>query len=84
MRGTSLRDYLLQLIERGMQQPEPSQLKRVPKPIPEIPTVNFGTLPPELMTNKSINEFLMNEEYQKYLNVMKYGRGSGAAPNEAD
>ncbi len=84
MQGTSLRDHVLQLIERGMQQPEPSQIKRELKAIPEIPTVNFGTLPPELMTNKGINEFLMNEEYQKYLNVMKYGRGSGAAPNEAD
>ena len=81
MQGTSLRDHVLQLIERGMQQPVP-QVKRAPKPIPEIPTVNFGTLPPELMTNRGINEFLMAEEYQNYLNVMKYGSSSGAEPHE--
>ncbi len=82
MQGTSLRDYVLQLIERGMQQPE-AQVKREPKPIPAIPTVNFGTLPPELMTNRGINEFLMNEEYENYLNVMKYGRSTGASSNDA-
>jgi hypothetical protein len=82
MQGKSLRDHVLQLIERGMQQPELSQAKRVPKPIPAIPTMDLGTLPPELMTNKGINEFLMNEEYENYLNVMKYGRSTGAAPDE--
>lgn len=82
MQGTSLRDHVLALIERGMQQPV-SHVKREPKPIPAIPTMRLGTLPPELMTNRGINEFLMEEEYQNYLNVMKYGRSSGAEPNEA-
>jgi hypothetical protein len=82
MQGTSLRDYVLQLIERGMQLPESSQAKREPKPIPAIPTMDFGTLPRELMTNKGINEFLMNEEYENYLNVIKYGRSTGAAPSD--
>jgi hypothetical protein len=83
MQGKSLRDHVLQLIERGMQQPAPAQLKSELRPIPAIPTMDFGTLPPELMTNKGINEFLMNEEYENYLNVMKYGRSTGAAPGDA-
>jgi hypothetical protein len=86
MQGTSLRDHVLQLIERGMQQPEPNQAKREPKPIPAIPTVpaHFQiNLPPELMTNAGINEFLAREEYEKYLNVMKYGRGSGPLPADS-
>jgi hypothetical protein len=82
MQGTSLRDHVLQLIERGMRAPEQSQAKREPRPIPAIPTVDFGPLPPELMTNRGINEFLADEEFQNYLNVIKYGRSSGAAPNE--
>jgi hypothetical protein len=83
LQGTTLRDHVVQLIERGMQQPEPSQAKRAPKPIPAIPTFDFGALPAELMTNKGINEFLMNEEYDNYLNVMKHGRSTGAAPSDA-
>ncbi len=80
MQGTSLRDHVLQLIERGMQQPVQPGLKRMPRPVSPIPTVPAhlqGSLPPELMTSAGINEFLDREELEKYLNVMKYGRGSG-------
>jgi hypothetical protein len=83
MHGTSLRDHVLQLIERGMQLPEQSQAKREPRSIPPIPTIDFGTLPPELITNNGINEFLMNEEYENYVDVMKYGRSSEAESHEA-
>ena len=82
MQGTSLRDHVLQLIERGMQQSAQAEVRREPRPIPKIPTMDFGTLPLELMTNRGINEFLMAEEYQNYLNVLKYGFSSGAEPHE--
>ena len=80
MQGTSLRDHVLQLIERGMQHSGPPEGKRMPRPVSPIPTVpaHFqANLPPELMTNAGINEFLAREEYETYLNVIKYGRGSG-------
>ena len=80
MQGTSLRDHVLALIERGMQQPVPPEAKRMPRPVSPIPTLPVhlqGSLPPELMTNAGINEFLDREELEKYLNVVKYGRGSG-------
>jgi hypothetical protein len=83
MQGTSLRDHVLQLIERGMRVPGQSQVKREPRPIPAIPKVDFGPLRLKLTTNRGINEFLANEEFQNYLNVIKYGRSTGAAPNEA-
>ncbi len=86
MQGTSLRDHVLQLIERGMQQPAQSELKRMPRPVSPIPTVPVrfqGSFPPELMTNAGINEFLAREEYETYLNVMKYGRGSGPLPSDS-
>ena len=86
MQGTSLRDHVLALIERGMQQPAQPELKRMPRPVPPIPTVpaHFqGSFPPELITNAGIHEFLAREEYETYLNVMKYGRGSGPLASDS-
>ena len=85
LQGKSLRDHVLTLIERGMRSPPPSATTtaRVPRPVPPIPTVDFGPVPLHLTTNKGINEFLDNEDLQKHLNVIKYGRSSGAAGNEA-
>ena len=80
MQGTSLRDHVLALIERGMQQPVPPEAKRMPRPVSPIPTLPVhlqGSFPTELMTNAGINEFLDREELEKYSNVVKYGRGSG-------
>ena len=86
MQGKSLRDHVLSLIERGMQQAAQPEAKRVPRPVSPIPTVPVrfqGSFPPELMTNAGINEFLDREELEKYLNVVKYGRGSGPLASDA-
>jgi hypothetical protein len=86
MQGTSLRDHVLQLIERGMQQAAQPEARRTPRPVPPIPTVPVrfqGSFPRERMTNAGINEFLAREEYDTYLNVMKYGRGSGPLPSDS-
>jgi hypothetical protein len=53
---------VLQLIERDMSAPETTQPTKEAKAyqVPEIPTLNFGegaSFPPELMTNRRINEF---------------------------
>jgi hypothetical protein len=85
MQGITLRDYVLQLIERGMQQPA-QQSKRVPRPVSAIPTVPphyQNSLPATLMSNAGINELLDREEFEKYLNVVKHGRGSGSPPGSA-
>ena len=86
MQGTSLRDHVLALIERGMQQPAQPEFKRTPRPVPPIPTVPVqfqGNFPAELMTNAGINEFLAREEYETYLNVVRYGRGSGPLASDS-
>ena len=88
MQGTSLRDHVLQLIDRGMRAPETTLPAKDAKAyqVPEIPTLNFGegaSFPPELMTSRGINEFLDREELEKYFNVMKYSRGSGPLATDA-
>jgi hypothetical protein len=86
MQGTSLRDHVLQLIERGMQQPAKAELKRMPRPVSPIPTVPVrfqGSFPPELMTSAGINEFLDREELENYWNVVKYGRVSGPLASDS-
>jgi hypothetical protein len=88
MQGTSLRDHVLQLIERGMRAPETMQPAKATKAyqVPEIPTLNFGegaSFPPELMTSRGINEFLDREELENYLNVVKYGRSSGPLASDS-
>jgi hypothetical protein len=88
MQGTSLRDHVLQLIERGMRAPEVAQPAKEAKvyQVPAIPTLNFGegaSFPPEFTTNRGINEFLDREEFEKYLNVVKYGRGSGPLASDS-
>ena len=86
MQGTSLRDHVLALIERGMQQSAQLEVKRAPRPVSPIPTVPVqfqGSFPKELMTNAGINEFLDGQELEKYLNVVKYGRGSGSLPADS-
>jgi hypothetical protein len=88
MQGTSLRDHVLQLIERGMRAPEPTQPAKEAKAyqVPKIPILDFGegaSFPPEFTTNRGINEFLDREEFEKYLNVVKYGRGSGPLASDS-
>ncbi len=88
LQGTSLRDHVLALIDRGMKSPVPSASAaqpRVPRPVPPIPTLPAHyeiNLPPELTTNDGINAFLDNEELEKYLNVVKYGRSSGPSAED--
>ena len=86
LQGTSLRDHVLALIERGMRSPPVSApAARVPRPVPPIPTLPAHydiNLPPELTTNAGINAFLDNEELEKYLNVVKYGRSSGPSAED--
>ena len=74
MQGKSLRDHVLQLIERGMQQPEPSQLKREPRPVPAIPTITFSEPVDRsafLLTNEQVNEILDQDEIERYERVMR-------------
>jgi hypothetical protein len=87
LQGTSLRDHVIALIERGMNAPlpaanKPAKAYQVP-PIPTLPAHYECRLPPELMTNAGINEFLDREELEKYWNVIKYGRGSGPLTGES-
>jgi hypothetical protein len=74
MQGTSLRDHVLQLIERGMQQTAQPQAKREPRAVPPIPTIRFReAVDPAafLMTNEQINQILDNDEIERYERVMR-------------
>jgi hypothetical protein len=84
LQGLSLRDHVLTLIERGMQPgAAASGAPNDPKPVPSIPTLPAHyqiNLPPELLSNAGINEFLDRQELENYLNVVKHGRSSGPLP----
>jgi hypothetical protein len=79
MQGTSLRDHVLQLIERGMKQPaEP--VKRLPMPVPEIPTLGPEyelTVDPESLRGGGAQDLLHALELEDYMNVVKYGSSTG-------
>jgi hypothetical protein len=89
LQGTSLRDHVIALIERGMNAPTAAASAKLSKAyqVPKIPTLDLGpgaSFPMELMTNAGINEFLAREELENHLNVVKYGRSTGPLSDEAD
>lgn len=74
MQGTSLRDHVLQLIEKGMQQDGKPQIKREPRPVPAIPTITFNEPVDRsafLLTNEQVNEILDQDEIERYERVMR-------------
>ncbi len=79
MQGTSLRDHVLALIERGMQQPA-VPFKRVPLPVPELPTLGPEyelTVDPESLRGGGAQDLLDALELEDHMNVVKYGSSSG-------
>jgi hypothetical protein len=74
LQGTSLRDYVLQLIERGMQQAAQPLVKREPRSVPAIPTITFSEPIDRsafLLTNEQVNEILDQDEIERYERVMR-------------
>jgi hypothetical protein len=80
MQGTSLRDHVLQLIERGMQQAAQPPLKREPRPVSKPPTLGPEyelNIDPDILRRGKLSELLDEWELESYMNVMKYGSSSG-------
>lgn len=79
MQGKSLRDHVLQLIERGMQQPA-EIAKRAPRPVSAIPTLGPEyelSVDPDRLRAGGAQQLLHELELENYMNVMKYGSSMG-------
>ena len=79
MQGTSLRDHVLQLIERGMQQPA-IPIKRMPRPVSEPPMLGPEyelSVHPDRLRGGGAQQLLDELDLEAYLNVVKYGSSSG-------
>jgi hypothetical protein len=70
MQGTSLRDHVLLLIERGMNAPAASApvAKRAVSAIPSI-KLSGGTWGADVMTPDHIKEFLNNDDLEHQLRI---------------
>jgi hypothetical protein len=76
LQGTSLRDHVIALIERGMNAPPSSAANKTVKAyqVPEIPTISFREpVDPAafLLTNEQVNQMLDDDEIERYERVMR-------------
>lgn len=81
LQGTSLRDHVISLIERGMQQSQQAPSKREPRPVSAIPMLGPEyelNMDPEILRRGKLNELLDEWELENYMNVMKYGSSTGS------
>ncbi|MBS7807938.1 hypothetical protein [Variovorax sp. PCZ-1] len=80
MQGKSLRDHVLQLIERGMQQPAQADGKRVVRAVSAPPMLGPEyemSIDPERLRGGGAQDLLDELDLENYMNVMKYGSSSG-------
>lgn len=80
LQGTSLRDHVIALIERGMQQSAQPSVKREPRPVSALPTLGPEyalDIDPDILRRGKVNELLDEWELESHTNVLKHGSSTG-------